>query len=623
MEGVLADIYTPIGAVDLLTDDERRVQLTDRNDTADFPRACVHEVFRARARASADAVALVCGDDTVTYGDLDTRADRLAAGLLAQGVAVGDVVGVCLPRGVDMVVAVLAVLKAGAAFTMLDPRFPVARRNDVLARTGARVVVSCGSLSDGLTVEQVVDVAAVPDAGALPAELPSVDPRQPACVMFTSGSTGRPKGVLAPHRAVVGTLVNQSYADFGGVWLQCAPMSWDAFLLELFGPLLAGATCVLQPGEIPEPEVIADLVRRRGVTTMHVSASLLNFLVDNNPTVFADVRCVLTGGEPASMTHVDRLLGLAPGLRLVNGYSPVENMIFTLCHDIGHADLLRTSVPVGRPIGHKRVYVLDDRLGLTPPGVVGELYMAGVGLAHGYVGQPGLTAGRFVANPFGQPGERMYRTGDLARWRSDGVLEFLGRSDQQVKIRGFRVEPAEVETVLTGCPGVRQAAVVVREDRPGDKRLVGYVVGDVVGDVVRDFAAGMLPDFMVPAAVLVLDVLPLTANGKLDRAALPVPEFTAKNGRTARNPQDELLCGLYVEVLGLESVGVEDSFFDLGGHSLLAARLVSRIRTVAGVEVSIRTIFDAPTVAGLAARIATAGKARPALKRRTPERSTP
>ncbi|MEE1751122.1 condensation domain-containing protein, partial [Streptomyces sp. SP18CS02] len=330
------------------------------------------------------------------------------------------------------------------------------------------------------------------------------------------------------------------------------------------------------------------------------------------------MRQLMTGGEPLSVAHVAKALGEYPGLRLVNGYSPVESMIFTCCHMVEEGDTAGSSVPVGTVISHKQVFVLDERLRRLPPGAEGELYMAGVGLARGYAGQPGLTAERFVAHPYGAPGERLYRTGDLVRMRPDGVVDFLGRADGQVKIRGFRVEPGEVQTALMKHRSVRQAAVVVREDRPGDKRLVAYAVLDASAattpEELRAHAADRLPEHLVPSAVVILDALPLTPNGKLDRQALPAPETRSRPvGRAPRTPREVVLCGLFADVLGIDEVGADESFLLLGGHSLLAARLISRIRRTFGVEIGIRELFRDPTAAGLARALDGAEQAPPAL----------
>jgi amino acid adenylation domain-containing protein len=444
-----------------------------------------------------------------------------------------------------------------------------------------------------------------------------------ACVMFTSGSTGRPKGVAAPHRALVGTVCGQRYVDFGPdeVFLQCAPVSWDAFVLEVFGSLLFGAACVLQPGQNPDPDVIARLVGEHQVTMLQMSASLFNFMLEEYPHVYKGLRWAMTAGEAASPSHVERVLRDFPHVGVTNGYGPAESMGLTTSHRVVEGDTAGASVPIGLPVANKRVYVLDAALRPVPPGVVGELYAAGIGLAHGYVNQAGLTAERFVASPYGVSGERMYRTGDLVRWSVDGVLEFVSRADDQVKIRGFRVELAEVEAALSRHPGVAQVAVTVRKDPSGHNRLIAYVAGGGVGRLdtgeLRRYVGDQLPEYMVPTTIVRLDALPMTPNGKLDRAALPEPDLEAiGTGRGPRNRPEEILCGLFADVLSLPSVGIDDNFFELGGHSLLATRLISRARSALDVELSIRTIFEAPTVAELADRLAGAEKARPTLRPR-------
>jgi amino acid adenylation domain-containing protein len=629
LAAVAADPDQRIGALDILTPAERgQIMAEWSGRPAVIPAgATVHGLFEQHAAATPGSAAVVSEGQRASYADLNARANRLARELRERGVRRGDIVAVLLERGTDLVVATLAVLKAGAGYALLDPDFPARRHEMILAESGAAALITRAGVGDaGSSADVVVDLAA--DAAAIAARDAGnlgldVDPEIIACVMFTSGSTGRPKGVATPHRALAATFLGQEYARFGPdeVVLQCAPVSWDAFALELFAALLFGAACVLHPGQKPEPAVITRLVAEQEVTLLHVSASLFNFLLDEYPRTFANVRQVFTGGEPASVPHMDKALRLFPAMRIVNGYSPVESTIFTCCHLVSPADVAGPSIPVGRPVRNKRVYVLDERLSPVPPGVAGELYMAGAGLAHGYLNRAALTAERFVADPWGPPGTRMYRTGDLVRWRQDGILEYLGRTDDQIKIRGFRVEPGEVASVITRDPAVRQAAVVVREDRPGDKRLVAYVVGSEADTArLRREVARALPEYMVPAAFVRLDALPITSNGKLDRAALPAPATAgAGQGRPPGTPGEKALCELFAEVLGLEQVGVDDGFFDLGGHSLLAARLISRARTALGVELDIRAIFANPTAAGLASALEDAPRARPALRRRTRE----
>ncbi len=610
-EAVVAEPSVRVADVELLSGAERRRLLVDYNDTVGgAPDLRVTELFERWVADAPDAVALVFEGRRVSYAELNAAANRLARRLVRQGVGRGRVVGVLLDRSVELAVAMLAVLKSGGAYVLLDPEFPDERLASLAVDAGVSMLVTDARLAARLG--GATDVVLIDSVGVVESAdnllLPG-DPGDAACVMFTSGSSGRPKGALSAHRAIVGTLTGQDFVDFGPdqVWLQCAPVSWDAFVLEFWGALLNGATCVLQPGQRPEPDRIAALVAAHDVTTLWLSAGLFNMMLDEYPTVFAGVGQVLTGGEAPSVEHIARARRLFPGLRLVHGYGPVESMIFTHSYQIG-TPVGGGLLPVGPPIGNRRSYVLDARLRLVPPGVPGELYVAGTGLADGYLNRPALSAERFVADPFGAPGERMYRTGDLARWNAAGEVELLGRVDDQVKIRGFRVEPGEIEVVIGRHGAVSRVAVVVREDRPGDKRLVAYVVpvagADVTPAGLRQEMGLVLPEHLLPAAFVLLDAVPLTANGKLDRRALPAPDYlTEASGRGPRNPREEILCGLFADVLGIEQLGIDDSFFDFGGHSLLAVRLVSRIRAVLGVEVGIRDLFQAPTVAGLDRRI--------------------
>ncbi|MGY0064545.1 amino acid adenylation domain-containing protein [Streptomyces sp. LZ34] len=580
----------------------------------------LHELFEQQARSTPDTVALVHRSDTLSYAELNRRANRLAGHLVRSGVQPGTVVGIHLERTLEMVVALLAVLKAGGGYTLLDPGFPEARLRTALTTSETALLISRAGLPPLVSGPAGPEVVLIDSPGvqaALDAQSDenvgrTASAEDVACVMFTSGSTGTPKGIASSHRALTGTYLGQDYADFGPeqVFLQCSSMSWDAFALELWGALLFGARCVLLPGSDSEPALIADAVAEHGITMLQLSASLFNFLVDEYPQAFDGVRIAFTGGEAASVAHVTKISRRYPRLRVVNGYGPAESMGFTTCHVVTPENAQASSLPIGRPIANKHVLILDADLQPVAMGETGELYATGVGLARGYLGRPGLSAERFVACPWGAGGERMYRTGDLARWSADGVLEYVGRADDQVKVRGFRIEPGEVEAALMACAGVVQAVVVVREDRAGDRRLVGYVVptvGAVVdGASVRAALGGRLPEFMVPSVVMVLERLPLTPNGKLDRRALPVPEYTVGgSGRAAATSTEVWLAGLFGEVLGVDAarVGVEESFFDLGGHSLLAARLISRIRAGRAVELGIRTLFNAPTVAGLAALI--------------------
>ncbi|MEU6716642.1 condensation domain-containing protein [Nonomuraea sp. NPDC046802] len=564
----------------------------------------VHELFSLRAARTPGRTALICGAERLSYAELDARASERSRELRELGVPPGGVVGVRMERGIDLVVSLLAVLKAGAGYLVLDPDFPQERLRAMTA--GAR---ACAVLSaDGLV--------RLPDA----ARHDGI-----ACVMYTSGSTGTPKGVAALHRAITATVTGQDYVPFDAVWLQCSPVSWDAFALELWGPLLSGGTCVLHPGQRPDPLVMARLVAEHRVTSMYLSSSLFDVIVDECPDALTGVRHLIVGGEALSPAHVRRALERHPGLAISNGYGPVESMIFVTTHPVTSVD---GPVPIGTPLRGKRAHVLDARLRPVAAGEVGELYAAGDGLATAYLGRPALTAERFVADPYGAPGERMYRTGDLVRRRADGCLEYVGRADEQVKVRGFRVEPGEVTEVLARHESVARSAVALR-----DGRLVGYVVprdAPPVDRVLRDHVAASLPDFMVPSAFMVLDALPLTPTGKLNRAALPTPSYgTGHPGNHPGHPNqdgssrpdhtgfthpgdsssqlvgatEKRLCELFAEVLKVPSVGVHDDFFALGGDSLTAARLLSRVQAELGAEVGVRTLFESPTVAGIAAHV--------------------
>ncbi|MFJ2645515.1 amino acid adenylation domain-containing protein [Streptomyces sp. NPDC087420] len=580
---------------------------------------CTHELFEDQAVRTPGATALIHGDERLDYAGLDTRADRLAGLLVASGVRHGDTVGVFLERSTALVVTVLGILKAGAGYVMLDPAFPAERLRAMAADAEIAAVVSTRDAEpDALGVPRV-HVEDAPSAPPPPARgTVPVRPGDIACVMFTSGSTGRPKGIAASHHAVTATLTGQDFASFGpgSVWLQCAPLSWDAFALELWGPLLNGGTCVLHPGRRPEPFVMARLVAEHGITSLYLSSSLFNVIVDEYPQALDGLRELIVGGEALSAPHAARALERHPGLRLSNGYGPVECMIFLTVHPVTPEDVRDGGpVPIGRPLAGKRLHILDEELSPVPDGGTGELYAAGAGVARDYRGRPALTAERFVAAP---SGERLYRTGDLVRRGADGVLAYLGRADSQVKIRGFRVEPGEVESVLARHPDIDRAAVVAHEHPAGDRQLTAYVVprggrGQAPpADELRAYARTVLADYLVPAVFVPLDALPLTPSGKLDRAALPEPGRAAAGAeRPEAGGTVAALRGLFAQILRTGPVGPDDNFFSLGGHSLLAARLLGRIHATLGAELDLRTLFESPTPALLAPYVDTAPRSSP------------
>ncbi|MFJ8329744.1 amino acid adenylation domain-containing protein, partial [Streptomyces anulatus] len=535
-----------------------------------------------------------------------------------------------LERGAELVIALLAVLKAGGAYLPLDPEYPADRiahmlrdSSPILVVTDSHVPVDTADVPWLVLDDAGEELARLADGPLVAGELRApLDVENAAYVIYTSGSTGRPKGAVVVHRGVDRLVRECGYLDLGpgNVVGQLASVSFDAATFEIWGALLNGAAlAVAGPGVLSVAEVAAFLSAYR-VDTMLLTAGLFHEVVDQEVSALAGVGRLLAGGDTLSVGHCRLLLEALPSLRLFNAYGPTENTTITAVNEVLAAELAEGpgSVPIGTPIADTRVYVLDAALRPVPVGVEGDLYTTGAGLARGYERQPGLTAERFVACPF-EPGARMYRTGDRVSWTARGRLVFAGRADEQVKIRGFRVEPNEVSEVLAEHPQVVQAAVIAREDTPGERRLVAYIVPDADCDAVElprligEFAALRLPGYMLPSAVVVLDTLPLTLIGKLDRRALPTPEYATGRGRAPATLQEELLCGAFAQVLGVERVGMDDDFFALGGHSLLATRLVSRLRTVLGVEVPLRVLFDAPTPAGLAARLGGADTARTAL----------
>ncbi|WNM31446.1 amino acid adenylation domain-containing protein [Streptomyces sp. Li-HN-5-11] len=619
-----------LGAVEVLDAVERQRVLVGWNDTAvEVGESTLPDLFEAQVARTPDAVAVVFEGVEVSYGELEARANRLARLLVARGVCPGSVVGVCLERGVELVVALLAVVKAGGAYLPVDPGHPAERTAVVLEDAAPAAVVTARAFTDVIPAAVpvvVLDEAAVVDELAgLPGTAPGavVVPAHPAYVIFTSGSTGRPKGVVVPHEGIVNRLVwmqsRYGLAASDRV-VQKTPFGFDVSVWEFFWPLSVGAGLVVaRPEGHKDPEYLASLICEQGVTTAHFVPSMLEaFLAGPAAAGCGEVlRRVVCSGEALPLHVQRRFFEVLGGVELDNLYGPTEASVDVTAWRCDRGQVSGV-VPIGAPIANTRVYVLDASLQPVPVGAAGELYLAGVQLARGYAGRPGLTGERFVANPF-EPGARMYRTGDVARWTADGVVEFLGRADEQVKIRGFRIEPGEVQSVLAGCPGVAQAAVVAREDVPGDTRLVAYVVPDGddrddLAEAIRDFATRQLPEYMVPSAVVVLDVLPLSVNGKLDRKALPAPAYTTGTGRGPANAREEILCAAFAQVLGLDSVGVDDNFFELGGHSLLAVRLTSQIRAALGVEVPLKALVEAPTVAGLAQQLGHEKSARPALR---------
>ena len=576
------------------------------------------EAFAAQVSAAPDAEAVTFEGATVTYRELDAATNRLSAVLADAGVGPGQRVALLLPRSTDAVTAMLAVLKTGAAYVPIDPAVPVSRMQFVLGDAAPIAVITNAALAERLDEHdlRVIDIDAVDcfaDAGAqagsiAPVAIPRAD--DVSYIIYTSGTTGTPKGVAIPHGNVTRLLETLDVElDLAGqVWSQCHSLAFDFSVWEIWGALLYGGRVVMVPDAVVRaPEDLHALLAAEHVTILSQTPSAFYALqaADEVAPALADqltLKAVVFGGEALEPHRLRVWRRSHPGApRLINMYGITETTVHASFREIVDTDFDTVVSPIGVPLSHLGFFVLDSWMRLAPTGVVGELYVAGAGLAQGYVGRPGLSATRFVACPFGQPGQRMYRTGDLAYWGPDGQLRYVGRDDEQVKIRGYRIELGEVQAALAGLDGVKQAVVIVRQDRPGDKRLVGYVTGDADPSDVRTALAEKLPAYMVPTAVVVVDALPLTVNGKLDTRALPAPEYQdAEHYSAPTDAVEEILASIYAQVLGLQQVGIDESFFELGGDSILSMQVVARARA-AGVLCRPRDIFVEQTVARLAA----------------------
>ncbi|GGJ08653.1 hypothetical protein GCM10010121_018760 [Streptomyces brasiliensis] len=625
---------TPFVAVDVLAPAERRQLLDELNRTAapvsdgTASVLSVPGLFAAQAARTPEHVALVCSGAEIGYRELQARSTRLARQLRDLGVGAESVVGLCLPRGIEMVTAILAVWEAGGAYLPLDPAQPVARTAYMLADSRASVVVGTAEVLDDMPATGRARMVALDDpvvVAALEAQPTTAldigtQPGCPAYVIYTSGSTGRPKGVVVTHGNLANYVLHAprrvGFGSVGARYALLQPAVTDLGNTVMFASLTTGGELhVLDAEAATDPVAVAGYLARHGIDFVKVVPSHLAALGANGDLSWLLPRCALVlGGEAAAPSWVEQLLKAAGDLPVFNHYGPTEATIGVVTGRLDRAPVIAGMVPIGTPVANTAVHVLDDALRPVPTGVAGELYVAGAQVARGYAGRPGLTAERFVASPF-DDGTRMYRTGDRARWSDGGFLEYLGRADEQVKIRGFRVEPGEVQAVLARHPAVTQAAVIAREDTRGDKHLTAYVVledqsadgSSALTEAVRRFAQENLPRHMVPTAVVPLGALPLTGNGKLDRGALPEPDPAAAAGAGPQpaNEREEALCGAFAEILGIPAVGVQDDFFVLGGHSLLATQLVSRVRVVLGEELPIHELFDKPTPAALAAWLAT------------------
>jgi amino acid adenylation domain-containing protein len=634
LEGIVADPDARIGELPLLDEAERRRVLVEWNATAaDYPKEkCVHELLAAQAARTPDAVALVYEEQQISYGELERRTNQLAHYLRELGVGPDVIVGLCIERSLEMIAGLLGILKAGGAYLPLDPGYPAERLAYMVSDAGAPVVLTQAAVADRLPggAQRVVVLDGSAEAIAaqpLSAPVSGAGPDNLAYVIYTSGSTGQPKGAMGTHRALVNRLQWEDGAGAGEIYAQKSTLNVIDALWEVFMPLIhGGRVAVVEAAASKDPRLLAAALGRHGVTRVMLVPSLLQALIESHAVVtddLAGLQYLMSSGEALRPELVRAAARLLPRARIVNVYGTSEFWDAAGCDAQPEFEDVR--IPIGRPLTNMRLYVLNGAFEPVPVGVGGELYIGGVGLARGYAGRANLTAARFVPSPFGT-GERLYRSGDLGRWRSDGRLEFLGRADGQVKLRGHRVEPGEIEARLVEHAAVHQAVVMAREDVPGDQRLVAYVVAADAAALgageLRAHLKRSLPEYMVPSAFVLLDGLPLTPNGKIDRRALPVPEAGAviRGDYVApRTPVEEVLAGIWTEVLKLDRVGVQDNFFTLGGHSLLAMRVVARVREALAVELPLRALFDAPTVGELAGRVETAqreglGLVAPALE---------
>ncbi|MGH3959765.1 amino acid adenylation domain-containing protein [Mycobacterium sp.] len=598
-----------LSSIDLLDDDEQ-TQLDGWGNRAVLtqparPAVSIPTLFAAQVARAPEAVALTFDGRSMTYSELDEAANRLAYLLAAQGVGPGQSVALLFSRSAEAVIAIAAVLKTGAAYLPIDPMVPAARLEFIIqdaAPVAAITTADLRSRLDGCDLP-VIDVSD-PRTDTQPnIALPAPAPDDIAYLIYTSGTTGVPKGVAITHHNVTELLASlDAGLPVPGVWPLCHSLGFDVSVWEIFGALLRGGRLVVVPESVASsPEDFHALLVTEQISVFTQTPSAMGVLSPEG----LDSMALVMAGEACPAEVVDRW---APGRVMVNAYGPTET---TMCVAISAPLAAGSGVPpIGSPVPGAALFVLDGSLRPAPAGVVGELYVAGAGVGCGEGGRPGLTASRFVACPFGgagAPGTRMYRTGDRVRWGPDGQLQYLGRADEQVKIRGYRIEVGEVRAALAGLDGVDDVAVIAREDRPGDKRLVGYVAGTADPDEIRAELAERLPTYMVPAAVMVVDTLPLTPNGKLDTRALPAPEYTAGEYRAPSSPVEEVVAGIYAQVLGLERVGVDESFFDLGGNSISAMQVIAAINTGLDAGLSVRSVFEAPTVAQLTSRIGVGG----------------
>lgn len=628
LESILANPHSRIATLNILEEGERELLLGQwAGRTSEYPRqSTVPELFEQQAAATPDLVAVRSEDQQLTYAGLNARANKLARFLSRNGVKPGASVGVCLDRSVELIATLLAILKAGAAYVPLDPKYPADRLETMMQDAGVQHVITSRRHSPAIACKQkIVLEDRLLELGRESSNNPliKVSSTDRCYIMYTSGSTGTPKGVAVPHRAVVRLVRNTNFCSFtGAVFLHFAPLSFDASTLEIWGPLLNGSELVVYPASFDSLEQFEQVLEKNKVSTLWLTAGLFNSMVDQKVTALRSVKQLLVGGDVLSVPHIRKAQAALPDTTLINGYGPTENTTFTCCYRIPPGWPADRSIPIGSPITNTTVYILDKEMQPVPIGIIGEIYTGGDGLALHYINDQRLTAEKFIPHPF-VPGERLYRTGDFGRFLQDGTIEFMGRADNQVKIRGFRIELGEIELTLNQLPRVKECAVVAIPEPTGTRAIVAYIVLEkgkpVLAAELREQLSQKLPEHMVPSHFLFMDQLPLNPNGKVHRSALPAPDFkTHPREQVAPSTEAEKrLVEIWKEVLNLPQLGVTDNFFDLGGHSLLATRIISRTNQAFNIRLSLSSLFESPTVSALARKVdaSTPQQSRPESRR--------
>lgn len=606
-----------LSQLSLLDAAERHSLLSTWNATASlYPQQhSLSQLFEQQVACDPNAVALRCGEEALSYQQLNEQANQLARLLIEQGVGTETRVGIALERTPGLIVGLLAILKAGGTYVPLDPTYPQPRLQVLCEQAQVNVLLSQRTFAQRFPFVETI-ILLDEEQGRLQQRASSnlhrpILPQQLAYIMYTSGSTGQPKGVMVTQRNVVRLVKGTSYACFDPqeIFLHISPLSFDASTFEIWGALLNGACLVLCPQQRSSLEELLAVIEQYQVSTLLLTTALLHQVVERYVQRLQGVRQLLTGGDVLSVSHAQSVVRNLPGCRMINGYGPTEGTTYTTCYQLEDAEEVETSVPIGRPLANTRVYVLDASGSPVPIGMAGELYVGGDGVARGYLGDVALTAQRFLPDPFSQqPGQRLYKTGDLVRYRPDGTIEFMGRIDQQMKIRGFRIEPGEIEVVLRQHPLIRDVLVMSREDTPGEKRLVAYVIFDEEYELnsseMRSYLQQHLPEYMIPTAFVRLDQFPLTpSGGKINRQMLPAPDNSRPelDGIFAapRTAAEAIVVDIFAQILEVEQVGVYDNFFELGGDSLLATRVVTQVRDLFQVDLPLRNFFSSPTVATL------------------------